>query len=136
VTISPDQKHDRAVKGQAALSRLFDQRAGDDRELADRLRREHFSKMGKRSGSRRRAKAAARRAAELAALAQRYGLTLTSESELADLARQQALGTPAASDPDPRGSDGSGTPASGGVNLAWLMSKFHHWNYPPVTRVR
>jgi hypothetical protein len=89
VTISPDQKHDRAVKGQAALSRLFDQRAGDDRELADRLRREHFSKMGKRSGSRRRAKAAARRAAELAALAQRYGLTLTSESELADLARQQ-----------------------------------------------
>jgi hypothetical protein len=92
MAISPDKAHDRALKANAALRRLFLDQAGGDRELAERLRSEWYSELGKRSGSRRRAKAAARRAAELPALQAAYGghLPFVTDAELLRMAREQA----------------------------------------------
>jgi hypothetical protein len=86
VTITPDQRHNGGVNSYAALARSFEDQAGGDRELADRLRSEYFSELGKRSGSKRRAKAVARRAA-LQRQARELGLS--SEYELLRLARQK-----------------------------------------------
>jgi hypothetical protein len=88
MTISADQAHDRALKGKAALSRSFLDRAGGDRQLAERLRSEWYSELGRRSGSKRRAKAAAKRAAEQRALEGR-GVTIVSVEELLAIARGQ-----------------------------------------------
>jgi hypothetical protein len=88
MTISAYQAHDRALKGNAALSRSFLDRAGGDRQLAERLRSEWYSELGRRSGSKRRAKAAAKRAAEQRALEGR-GVTIVSVEELLAIARAQ-----------------------------------------------
>jgi hypothetical protein len=91
VSISPSKAHDRAKKAAAAVSRSFLDQAGGDRDLAERLRREHFSELGRRSGSRRRAKAAERRAEDAARRAAYFaeleaaGVRFTSEAELAEL---------------------------------------------------
>jgi hypothetical protein len=82
--ISPSQAHDRALKGQSALSRKFLELAGGDQALADQLRREHYRSMQRRSLAKRRAKRA-RRAAEAAAA---LGIT-TTEDDLLRVARQQ-----------------------------------------------
>jgi hypothetical protein len=89
MSISPSKAHDRAVKGNAALSRSFVDQANGDLELAGRLRSEWYSEMGRRSGSKRRALAAARRAARRAALdreAAALGITAT-EADLLRLAQ-------------------------------------------------
>ena len=88
MTISADQAHDRALKGNAALSRSFLDRAGGDRQLAERLRSEWYSELGRRSGSKRRAKAAAKRAAEQRAL-EGLGVTIVSVEELLAIASAQ-----------------------------------------------
>jgi hypothetical protein len=87
VTISPDKAHDRAVKAADGLRRSFLDQAGGDRELAARLRSEHFSELGRRSGDKRRAQAAKRRADELAAL-RAAGVEFATEAELLKAARQ------------------------------------------------
>jgi hypothetical protein len=88
VTISAGKAHDRAVKAAAAVSRSFLDRAGGDRKVAARLRAEHFSELGRRSGARRRAQAAERRRAELAAL-QARGVEIVSDEELLRAAVRQ-----------------------------------------------
>jgi hypothetical protein len=86
----PDQPQDRVPPTLAKLYRSLWEQAGGDRELFERLRSEHFAELGKRSGSRRRAKRAARIAAEMAGLEAAAGIRFTSEDEvLALLARQQ-----------------------------------------------
>jgi hypothetical protein len=88
MSISPDQAHDRSVKAMRTRQRSWLERANGDRALADRLRSEFYSEMGKRSGSRRRANAAKRRAAELAAL-RAQGVVIVSDEELLRAARLQ-----------------------------------------------
>jgi hypothetical protein len=90
VIVLPTSRHDRGRKGQATLARSWLEQAGGDQELADHLRSEYFSELGKRSGSRRRAKAAARRAAMIAELEAQAGLRLTSADELLAIAVRQA----------------------------------------------
>ena len=75
-------------KGNAALSRSFLDRAGGDRQLAERLRSEWYAELGRRSGSKRRTKAAAKRGAEQRALEGR-GVTIVSVEELLAIARAQ-----------------------------------------------
>jgi hypothetical protein len=87
MTISPDKAHDRALKASAAFRRSFLDRAGGDRVLAERLRREYYSELGHRSGSKRRAKAALR-AAELAREAEALGIM--TEAELLRLAQRRS----------------------------------------------
>jgi hypothetical protein len=82
MTISADQAHDRALKGNAALSRSFLDRAGGARQLAERLRNEWYSELGRRSGSKRRAKAAAN-------VLLGRGVTIVSVEELLAIARAQ-----------------------------------------------
>ena len=82
--VSPSDRADRAAKARDALQRSFLDRAGGDRVEAERLRREHYAEMGRRSGSRRRAKAAARRA-QLDREAETLGAV--TESELLALAQ-------------------------------------------------
>jgi hypothetical protein len=84
VTISPDKAHIRSLKAAAGLRRSFLDQAGGDPILAERIRSEFYSEMGKRSGSRRRAKAHARRRAEVAEL-ERAGLHITTMEELEKL---------------------------------------------------
>jgi hypothetical protein len=86
--ISPDKAHIRSLKAAAGLKRSFLDRAGGDHELAERLRSEFYSEMGKRSGSRRRAIAAKRRAKELRGL-RAQGVEITTADELLQAARQQ-----------------------------------------------
>jgi hypothetical protein len=64
------------------------ERAGGDRGLADQLRSEFYSELGKQSGARRRANAAKRRAEELAAL-RAEGVVIVSDEELLRAARRQ-----------------------------------------------
>jgi hypothetical protein len=82
--ITPSQAHDRALKGQSALSRKFLDQAGGDPVLAEQLKREHYRQMQRRSLAKRRAKRARRTAEAASAL----GITIT-EDELLALARQQ-----------------------------------------------
>jgi hypothetical protein len=102
MTISAAQAHDRALKGNAALSRSFLDRAGGARQLAERLRNEWYSELGRRSGSKRRAEAAAKRAAEQRALEDR-GVTIVSVEELLEIARAQAKRRLSAHRADDRG---------------------------------
>jgi hypothetical protein len=84
VTISPSQARDRALKGQAALSRKWLELAGGDQALADQLKREHFRSMHRKSLAKRRAK----RARQVAESASALGIA-TTEDELLALARAQ-----------------------------------------------
>jgi hypothetical protein len=81
------------VKGgrnrQAALARSFLEQANGDRDLAERLRSEFYSELGRRSGARRRSLAAKRRAELIAEVEARTGVRITSVDELAALARAQ-----------------------------------------------
>ncbi len=86
MTILSVSRRDRGLRSQATFARSFLEQAGGDPDLAERLRSQHFSEMGRRSGSRRRALAAERRAAEAAELEARAGLRITSTEELARLA--------------------------------------------------
>jgi hypothetical protein len=79
------------LAGQEALNRSWLEQAGGDREEAARLRSEYFSELGKRSGSRRRAIAAARRAAKIAELEAAAGLRFTTVDELARLAGERFM---------------------------------------------
>jgi hypothetical protein len=88
VIVLPSQSDDRTAKSQATLTRSFLDRAGGDRDLAERLRSEYFSELGRRSGSKRRAKAAAKRAAEQRAL-ESLGVIIVSVEELLAIARAQ-----------------------------------------------
>jgi hypothetical protein len=72
---------------QAALARSFLEQANGDRDLAERLRSEFYSEMGRRSGARRRALAAKRRAELIAAEEARTGVRFTSDDELLARAR-------------------------------------------------
>ena len=100
--VLPSQSDDRTAKSQATLTRSFLDRAGGDRELAERLRSEWYSELGRRSGSKRRAKAAAKRAAEQRALEDR-GVTIVSVEELLAIARAQAKRRLSTHRPDDRG---------------------------------
>lgn len=91
--ITPSQAHDRALKGQSALSRKFLDQAGGDQALADELRREHYRQMQRRSLAKRRAK----RARQVAEAAGALGIT-TTEAELLALARQQRSRAPQSAD--------------------------------------
>jgi hypothetical protein len=88
MAITPDQAHDRSVKAMQTRQRFWLERAGGDRDLADRLRSEFYSELGKRSGSRRRAKAAKRRAEELREL-RAQGVEVMSADEVLGAAVRQ-----------------------------------------------
>jgi hypothetical protein len=85
----PDQKPVRTAVASAVFRRSFLDRAGGDPDLAERLRSEFYSEMGRRSGSRRRALAAKRRAEKIAALEAAAGQRFTSSDELLARARAQ-----------------------------------------------
>jgi hypothetical protein len=91
VTIMPGGRRFSGLAGQEALNRSWLEQAGGDREEAARLRSEYFSELGKRSGSRRRAIAAARRAAKIAELEAAAGLRFTTVDELARLAGERFM---------------------------------------------
>jgi hypothetical protein len=77
----PSQSEDRAAAARAALQRSFIDQAGGDREEAERLKREFYARLGRRSGVARRTKASARAAAEQATLAE-LGFRVVTEAEL------------------------------------------------------
>jgi hypothetical protein len=83
------QGQDRTAKARAALLRSFFDQANGDPQVAAELRSEYFAELGRRSGSRRRAKARERVAALTAELEAGAGLRITSVDELAELARRQ-----------------------------------------------
>jgi hypothetical protein len=87
--MTPSQNAKGGVSRQAALLRSFFDQANGDPQLAAELRSEYFAELGRRSGSRRRAKARERVAALTAELEARAGLRITSVDELAELARHQ-----------------------------------------------
>jgi hypothetical protein len=86
--ITPSQAHDRALRAAAVFRRSFLDRAGGDVDLAERLRSEWYSEMGRRSAASRRAKAAARSEA-LERTAQELGVT-TTEAEVLRAAMAQS----------------------------------------------
>ena len=90
----PGQGSDRAAKARAALRRKMLDQANGDLELADRLLREHYRQMQRKSAQKRQQKRAARVAAEERAL-RAAGVEFVTEdvlaAALADLAGQRAL---------------------------------------------
>ena len=88
MSITPDQRWVFGRKGYDSLARSWLDQAGGDRQLAERMRSEWYSELGRRSGSKRRAKAAAKRAAEQRALEGR-GVTIVSVEELFAIASAQ-----------------------------------------------
>jgi hypothetical protein len=76
------------LRAMQTRQRFWLERAGGDRDLADRLRSEFYSELGKRSGSRRRAKAAKRRAEELREL-RAQGVEVMSADEVLGAAVRQ-----------------------------------------------
>lgn len=81
--VLPGQTQDRTAEALATLTRKFLDEAGGDRERADYLRREYYRGLQRRSVAKRRAKRAAKIAAEVRELEAATGLRIMTEEEFA-----------------------------------------------------
>jgi hypothetical protein len=84
-------KPDRAAKAREALAQRFVEQAGGDPVKAERLRRAHYRRLGRRSGRVRGLAAATRRSAgeaELAAEVAALGIRVVSVDELEEAVRR------------------------------------------------